>query len=126
MSYTKAINAGELLPGAMKKVTINGRDILLVNLEGRFYALSNTCTHMGGSLAGGRLEGGVVRCPCHHAGFEVKTGRCVIPPKILLFHGHAADLPTYPVRVEGDAVLVDTAPMPPPAAQADAGMDARL
>ena len=94
-------------------------------MGGSFYALSNTCTHMGGSLADGCLEGDVVHCPRHHAGFEVKTGRCVIPPKILLFSGHAANLQTFPVQVEQDAVLVDASPMPPPGTQAGVGQAAR-
>ena len=121
MSYTKATDTRELQPGTMRKIAVEGKTILLVNLDGEFFALSNTCTHMGGSLADGVLEGDVVRCPRHHAGFEVKTGRCVIPPKILLFNGHAADLQTYPVKVDGDAVWVDAGGMPPPPVQPDAG-----
>ncbi len=125
MSYTKTIAAGELQPGMMRKITVEGRSILLVNLGGAFFALSNTCTHMGGSLADGVLEGDVVHCPRHHAGFEVKTGRCVVRPKILLFNGHAASLPTYPVKVEQGAVWVDTRQMPPPPMQPTAGQTAR-
>lgn len=126
MSYTKAIDTWELQPGTMRKIMIGSRSILLVNLDGTFHALSNTCTHMGGSLADGVLEGDVVRCPRHHAGFEVKTGHCVIRPKILLFHGHAADLQTYPVKVEQDAVWVDAGQMMPPPAQTDASRTAQL
>ena len=108
MSYTKVAGIKDLAPGQMRKVAVNGVDVLLVNTDGAFFALSNTCTHMGGSLAQGRLEGAVVRCPRHHAGFDVKTGRCVIRPKMLMFRPNAAELKTYPVKVEQAFVWVDT------------------
>lgn len=107
MGYVKAINMQEISPGAMKKVTLQGKDILLVNLEGIFFALSNTCTHMGGSLVKGRLEGDIVRCPRHGSGFNVKTGKLEVRPKILFIKGRAADIETYSIKIKGDEVWVD-------------------
>lgn len=106
MEYQKAINTQSLKPGMMTKVSLAGEDILLANVEGEFFATTNVCTHMGGSLVDGRLEGNIVRCPWHGSGFDVRTGKLKIRPKILFFKGNAADLKTYPVKVENGEVLV--------------------
>lgn len=107
MAFEKVMGVSDLSPGNMKKVSINGTDILVVNLSGTFYALTNTCTHMGGSLADGRLEGSTIRCPRHGAGFDVQTGKNIIQPKIMFIKGHAGNLKTYPVKIEQNDVLVD-------------------
>jgi nitrite reductase/ring-hydroxylating ferredoxin subunit len=78
----------------------SGRRILIANVGGSFYAIDNTCTHLGCSLSDGRLDGSVVRCACHGSRFEVSTGAVV---------GGPAQKPvrSYPVQVVGDEVQVD-------------------
>ncbi|WP_233806117.1 Rieske (2Fe-2S) protein [Paraburkholderia sp. HP33-1] len=66
--------AGELAPGQRKLAFIDGRSIVLFNIEGRLHAIDNACPHNGAALAGGQLEGCVLRCPAHGLRFDVRTG----------------------------------------------------
>lgn len=91
--------AGELRPGAMKRVDINGRRILLANVDGRFYAADDTCTHEEASLSSGFLKGAWVQCPLHGSRFNVCSGEVLDEPA-------EENLRTYPVRMEGDRILI--------------------
>ncbi|MCC8404001.1 Rieske 2Fe-2S domain-containing protein [Paraburkholderia sp. MMS20-SJTN17] len=66
--------AGELAPGERKLAFIDGRSIVLFNLDGTLHAIDNACPHNGAALAGGRLEGCMLRCPAHGLRFDVRTG----------------------------------------------------
>lgn len=82
-SCVTSVNLGyekDLPPGSMKARQAGDKEILLVNLENRIYALNNTCTHHGCRLSEGILEGGTVQCPCHGSVFNVKTGEVVKGP----------------------------------------------
>jgi glycine betaine catabolism B len=83
----------------MKAIEVNGEKICVVNVEGKYYAIGNVCTHEGGPLADGTLEGYDVECPWHGSKFDVRTGKMTNPP---------ADTPepTYEVKVEGNNVLI--------------------
>jgi nitrite reductase/ring-hydroxylating ferredoxin subunit len=72
---------------------------LLANVEGRFYAADDTCTHEEASLSTGFLKGALVKCPLHGSRFNVCTGEALEEPA-------EDDLRTYPVRVEGGRILV--------------------
>lgn len=91
--------AGELRPGTMKRVDIEGRRILLANVDGRFYAADDTCTHEDASLSSGFLKGAWVQCPLHGSRFNVCTGEVLDEPA-------EENLRTYPVRMEGDSILI--------------------
>jgi nitrite reductase/ring-hydroxylating ferredoxin subunit len=97
--FIEAEKAGELQPGTMRRVDIGGRRILLANVEGRFYAADDTCTHEEASLSTGFLKGALVKCPLHGSRFNVCTGEALEEPA-------EDDLRTYPVRVEGGRILV--------------------
>jgi len=104
----------ELVDGAMKKVVVDGREILLIRLGSTYYATNNRCPHMGGDLSQGKLVGTIVTCPRHGSQFDVTTGQVVRwtnwsgltlalgkifrPPK---------PLTTYKTRLEGDKVLIE-------------------
>lgn len=107
MSYTKVLPTDQLAPGNFRKLSLSDQTILLFNIDGSFYAINEKCTHMGGSLAEGRLEGNIIRCPRHGAGFDVRTGKCVINPKILFLKQTAHDITTYPVKVEDNTIFID-------------------
>ena len=100
--FVQAAKAGELAPGEMKLVEAGDRAIVLLNVDGGFYALDNECTHAGCDLADGELEGNTLECPCHGSRFNVMTGAVENPPAV-------EPVPTYPVRIEGDDVLVGPA-----------------
>ena len=80
MAFLKILSADDLKPNQMKAADAAGKSVLLVNLEGTFYALGNKCTHRGCSLSNGRLKGENVQCPCHGSIFNVKTGEVVGEP----------------------------------------------
>ena len=64
-----------LAPGQRKLAFIDGRSIVLFNIDGSVHALDNSCPHNGASLASGQLEGRLLRCPAHGLQFDVTTGR---------------------------------------------------
>lgn len=90
----------DLKPGNLRCVRIQGRRILLANVEGRFYATDDTCTHEDASLSLGVLKGEWVKCPLHGSRFNVRTGEVMEEPA-------EEPLKTYPVRIEGDTILID-------------------
>jgi 3-phenylpropionate/trans-cinnamate dioxygenase ferredoxin component len=97
--FIEAAKAQELAPGTMKRVEIRGRRILLANVAGRVCAVDDTCTHEDASLATGVLRGELVKCPLHGSRFNVCTGKVLEEPA-------EVGLQTYPVRLEGERILV--------------------
>lgn len=106
MEYIKVADKNELPPNQMKMVIVSGRDVLLTNLDGAYYAIANKCTHLGGSLAKGSLDGSVVTCPRHGAQFDVKTGQAVAEARIAFVKMKVKDELTYAVKIEGADILV--------------------
>jgi len=99
MPEHKVGHVNDLLPGSMKLVEAGGKQILLVNVEGNIYAIANTCTHRGGPLNDGTLEGKVVSCPWHGGQFDVTTGKVLSPPPEI-------DEQTYQVKIQGNNVII--------------------
>jgi 3-phenylpropionate/trans-cinnamate dioxygenase ferredoxin component len=106
MDYVKVAETSALPAGKMMKVTAGGKEILLANVGGSYYAIANKCTHLGGSLADGALDGNVVTCPRHHAQFDVKTGQAVSEAKIAFMKMKVKDEVKYQVKVEGANILI--------------------
>ena len=90
----------ELTPGTTRRVDVDGAEILLCDVDGSVYAIEDVCTHDGGPLDQGELEGPCVVCPRHGATFDVRTGAALTLPAVL-------PVATYAVSVEGDDVFVD-------------------
>ena len=90
-------------PGKMKCVKLDGRKILLANVEGEIHAADETCTHEDASLCLGSLKGPLVRCPLHGSRFDLRTGAALEDPA-------EQPLAIYPVRIEGDTILIGTQP----------------
>jgi 3-phenylpropionate/trans-cinnamate dioxygenase ferredoxin subunit len=87
-------------PGTITVHEVDGKRIALCNVNGRFYAIDDVCTHDGGPLDQGELIDNLVECPRHGARFDVTTGRAVVLPAV-------RPVKTYPVEVDGDDVKVD-------------------
>ena len=83
-----------------KKSLVQGKEILVANVNGTYYAIGNACTHKRGDLSQGILEGSILTCPKHKAKFDVTTGKTVSPPKMGPFHLKIADEPAYAVKTE--------------------------
>ena len=97
--FVPVVAAAELPPGAMKVVVIERERVLVANVGGTFYAVRDTCGHAGAPLSSGSLIGYVLECPLHFACFDVRTGKLLSGPV-------SADVPSYPVRLEGETVCV--------------------
>ena len=87
-------------PGTTQRIVVDGVETLLCNVDGSFYAVEDVCTHDGGPLDQGTLEGCRIRCPRHGALFDVTTGAALTLPAVV-------PLGTFPVRVEGEDVFID-------------------
>jgi 3-phenylpropionate/trans-cinnamate dioxygenase ferredoxin subunit len=94
VATTDALPEGEMVAHSM-----DGQDVLVVNVAGRYLAIGAVCTHEGGPLEEGVIEEGTVMCPWHGSMFDLETGEAVGPPA-------TEDVPVYQVRVEGDAIQV--------------------
>jgi 3-phenylpropionate/trans-cinnamate dioxygenase ferredoxin subunit len=97
--FVTVAKVGETPPGRISLYEVNGKQIALCNVDGQFYAIDDICTHDGGSLDQGELEGKLVECPRHGARFDVTTGKAVVLPAV-------RPVQTYEVRVEDDDVQV--------------------
>ena len=106
LEYVKVAGKSDISIGTMKKVTLNDKEILIVNVDGNYYAIGNVCTHYGGDLSQGTLEGNIVICPNHKSKFDVTTGKVVSPPKEALGHPDIEDEPQYSIKVENENILV--------------------
>lgn len=97
--FERVASVGDVPPGEMIVVEVGGEEIAVANVDGEFYAFSNTCTHRGGPLGEGLLMGDVVECPYHAGQFNVRTGEVVAAPP-------SAPVKTYPVQVDGEDIKV--------------------
>ncbi|MFQ6026172.1 MAG: Rieske (2Fe-2S) protein [Dehalococcoidia bacterium] len=98
-TFLRAANIREIQPGEKKLVNIGDTRILLVNLEGTFYALEGKCTHASVTLSRGQIQGENIVCPLHKSEFNIKSGAAVTPPAI-------RNLTVYDVRIQGEEILI--------------------
>jgi len=90
---------GELADGTWRIVDADGTQIVVFNLRGEYYAIEDVCTHDGGQLTGGHVEGDQIVCPRHGAHFCIRTGAALSAPAY-------EPTATFPVRVENGEVQV--------------------
>lgn len=100
MAFVRVATVAEVPPGSFLAVEVEDEPIALFNVEGRIYATRDECTHDGGELTGGQLQGHVITCPRHGARFDVTTGEALTLPAF-------EPLETLEVKVKGDAIYVD-------------------
>jgi nitrite reductase/ring-hydroxylating ferredoxin subunit len=126
--YVEAGKVSEISKGHMKHVEINGKEIALANLDGKFYAFSDRCGHMNARLSRGSINQNVVTCPFHAAKFDVTSGKKVgepvleippgmepLPPTWQKYMGTVGeemsfiktyDQEVFEVKVEGDSIKI--------------------
>jgi 3-phenylpropionate/trans-cinnamate dioxygenase ferredoxin subunit len=100
VAFETVAKASETEPGKITLHEVGSKRIALCNVNGRFYAIDDVCTHDGGPLDQGELVGDLVECPRHGARFDVTTGKAVVLPAV-------QPVQTYPVQLDGDDVKVD-------------------
>jgi nitrite reductase/ring-hydroxylating ferredoxin subunit len=126
--YVEVCKVSEISNGQMKHVEINGKEIVIANLNGKFYAFAERCGHMNARLSRGNINQNVVTCPFHAAKFDVTSGKKIgepvleIPPgmeplpptwqKYMETVGQEMsyiktyDQETYEVKVEGNSIKI--------------------
>ena len=101
--FQTVCRVNEVVEGEGKTVEVGGKLVAVFRTEGQFYAIDDVCPHMGASLSGGWVEGGVVTCPWHAWRFRLTDGAWADYPKV--------KIGCYPVRVvEGNIQVQLPAP----------------
>lgn len=98
--FQKVAETKDIQSGESKLVEVGGRKIALFNVGGEIFAIADTCSHKGGPLSDGELDGEEVTCPWHGATFNVKTGEGTGGP-------HGGGVQRYNVQVEGNDIKVE-------------------
>ncbi len=96
--FEVVLHKDALKPGKVVEIIIAGKAIAVANVDGEFFACTNSCPHADGPLGDGSLAGSVLSCPYHGWSFDLKDGSCKTNPDFTL--------KTYEVAVEKDAVCV--------------------
>ena len=97
--FLRVCRASDIPEGDRKVFEVEGRFVAVFHVAGGFYALDDCCTHDGGPLGEGKLEGFTVTCPRHGATFDIRDGRALTMPAV-------APTPSHQVKVEDGEVLV--------------------
>ena len=128
-SYVEAAKVNEIPSGKMKHVELNGKEIVVSNVNGKYYAMDDRCGHMNALLSMGNVSNdNLVTCPFHGARFDVTNGKKVKEPVLtpsqemeplpktwqkylehagqLMSHIKTYDQEVYEVKVEGDSIRV--------------------
>ena len=95
--WTRVCAVTDLPPGSCKVVDVEDVMIAVFNLAGKYHAIEDICTHDGGELASGNLDGCEVICPRHGARFCIKTGEALTPPAY-------ESVDVFPVKIEEDII----------------------
>jgi nitrite reductase/ring-hydroxylating ferredoxin subunit len=126
--YVEAAKVSEISNGQMKHAEINGKEIVIANLDGKFYAFAERCGHMNARLSRGNINQNIVTCPFHAAKFDITSGKKIgepvlesppgmdpLPPtwqKYMEFVGKEMqyiktyDQETYEVKIEGNSIKI--------------------
>jgi nitrite reductase/ring-hydroxylating ferredoxin subunit len=129
MSFVEVAKTHEIPAGKMKHFEVNGKEVLLANVAGEFYATSDRCPHANARLSMGKLEGTTLICPLHFARFDISTGELQegpaemqlgdmskLPPEFvqtmasmgeIIAKIETYDLRVYPVKIRGDRIQVN-------------------
>jgi ferredoxin-NADP reductase/nitrite reductase/ring-hydroxylating ferredoxin subunit len=97
--FIRVAETKDIPPSQMKEVQVAGESVCIANVDGKYYAIGSICTHEGGPLADGTLEGYEVECPWHNSKFDVRTGEVTNPPAY-------EPEPVYELKIEGNEILI--------------------
>ncbi|MDF2117966.1 non-heme iron oxygenase ferredoxin subunit [Roseiarcaceae bacterium H3SJ34-1] len=100
--YHRVATTTDLHDGDVIEVQVGKTLLAIYKIDGGFYATEGVCTHAYARMAEGYVEGDVIECPYHGGAFDIRSGKAVAAPC-------TQDLKTFPVRIDGDAVLVGIA-----------------
>ena len=99
IEFHSVAKTDDLDEGEAMQVIIGRKEIAIYNLDGKFYATDDICTHAYASLADGYVEDEMIECPLHGGCFNIKTGKAMTPPV-------SEDLKTYELKIDGEQILI--------------------
>ena len=99
VAFLKVAKTIDIPVGKMKHVDVDGTEILIANVEGKFYAVGDRCPHLNAKVSEGSLNNTIVTCPRHLSTFDVTTGRVI--------SGTRSSLPSYDLKVDGNDLLIE-------------------
>jgi len=91
--------ADELPQGSQHVFALDDISVIIINLNGDYYAIEDCCTHDGGTLSDGEIDGEEIICPRHFASFSIKTGEVITPPAYEAIH-------TFPLRMHEKMIQI--------------------
>lgn len=97
--FFSVAKVSEIPIGGKKLVEADFIPIALFNVDGKIYAIEDVCTHDGGPLAEGELDGDQIECPRHGARFDVRTGKALRMPAY-------EDVEIFEVKIENGEIFV--------------------
>jgi len=97
--FVRVASSSEIPLDKMKIVQYKEQPVCLANVKGKYFAIRNACTHLGGPLAQGKLEGQIVECPWHGSRFDLATGEVKRGPA-------QTPEPVYEVKSEDNSILI--------------------
>ena len=100
-AFVKVASTNDLPSGGLMLIEIQDKRIVLTNVDGKYYALADLCTHAECPLSDGELDSGTLVCPCHGSRFDVRTGEAMTPPAI-------EPLTCYEVRIDGQDIMIES------------------
>ncbi|MGH8127533.1 MAG: Rieske (2Fe-2S) protein [Gammaproteobacteria bacterium] len=101
--WIEVCGVDEIEPGGYRTIWIDDDEVAIIKCEGNVYAIQDVCTHDGGELTGGTIEGCEIECPRHGARFDIHTGAVLCPPAYEPIH-------TYPVEIRDGRIFVNSEP----------------
>lgn len=105
MVKIKACLASELSSGTMRSINLQGRTVLIVNVNGHIYAVDGICANDGGNLADGAIKGFIVKCPLDGSEFDLRTGKLV--KEAWGTSNKKQDLRSYVITLENGCIYID-------------------
>lgn len=101
--WKRVAAASEIPEGEARVYRVNGKRIAVCRVNDELFAIDDVCTHDGGPLGQGTLDGYEIECPRHGARFDVRTGQVTALPAVI-------PIKTYGIKVEGEDVFVSLNP----------------
>jgi 3-phenylpropionate/trans-cinnamate dioxygenase ferredoxin subunit len=98
-AFVRACPVSELKDGGAISVVLGGDEIAIVQSEGEVFAIRDWCSHAAVPLSEGEVDGYTIECWLHGSCFDLRTGQPTSMPATI-------PVPVYPVKIEGDDVLV--------------------
>jgi nitrite reductase/ring-hydroxylating ferredoxin subunit len=123
--FVEVTKLDDVPSGRLKHIELDGKEIMIVNLDGKIYALNDRCSHTNAPLSMGHVQNSIITCPMHGARFDITTGKKISDPKMpsfnidslpvnmqkymeyagqLLSRIKTYDQDSYEVRVEGNSI----------------------